>query len=503
MAPITESTERPVTPLRRLLQIYLPVAGMMGFLIGRNIAWNLRFEDALIVLRYARNLVQGNGFVYNVGERVLGVTTPLQTLLSTLYEGFWPEQAATAQNLGGLLFLLVQGVLIILLGRRVGFSWAALFAAVLCLGNFTPSYLYLGMEVHLFSCLVLTSLLAFLDRRLFLTGLLLGLAFITRYDAALLALFLGASWWIWTRSLPWRMVLGFALPATPWLHFAWAYFGTILPNPLAAKQGFSNAEHYLTHAFFFHKEAFKQLSAVFMPVEWINAGLSYLAFLVVALGVWAAWRRDWRFGILAAYPLAHVTVYALIGSDPLFTWHYYIVTPILFLFFAIGGEALLRFAGEQVQKRWAGMPPALGKVAGPLAVATPLLLAWLAILPHAAHRYEMDPHTRQRYEISSWLEERYPKETSLLQPAIGIFGYATGFRMIDHAGLVTPGLYFHTDGDATPMGQVTDLYSPDLILVSQYCSEDVEGLGYDHVRDFESDSPFVYSLFERSFPSIP
>ena len=38
-------------------------------------------EDGYITFRYALNIVRGNGFVYNVGERVLGTTTPLQTVL--------------------------------------------------------------------------------------------------------------------------------------------------------------------------------------------------------------------------------------------------------------------------------------------------------------------------------------------------------------------------------------------------------------------------------------
>ncbi len=500
MASSTDSNHRQIVPLRRLLGIYLPMAWVMAFLIGTNIAWRLRFEDALIVLRYARNLVAGNGFVYNLGERVLGVTTPLQTLLSTIYEGLWPEQAAAAQNLGGLLFLVLQGVLVILVGRRVGFSWAALWAAVLCLGNFTPSYLYLGMEVHLFSCLVLLSFLLFLDRRLFFTGLALGLAFVTRYDAALLALLLGICWWVWTRSIPAKMVAGFAFPTVPWIVFAWSYFGTIVPNPLAAKQGYTNLEIYLKYVFFIHKGAFRQLVMQFIPVEWIAAGLSYLAFLVVFLGVWAAARRDWRYAALAGYPLAHIVVYAFIGSDPFFTWHFYFATPLLFFFFAVGAEVLLRGVGGLLMRWIPRLPRAAARWAGPATVVFAMTLAWLAILPHAAHRYEMDSHTRQRYEISAWLEERYPLETSLLQPAIGIFGYETGFRMIDHAGLVTPGLYFHTDSDASPMGEITDRFSPDLILVSQYCPEDVAGFGYEHVRDFEGESPYIYSLYERSFP---
>src|SRR5262245_31922234 len=41
----------------------------------------IRLEDALITYRYASNVATGVGFVYNAGERVLGTTTPLLTLV--------------------------------------------------------------------------------------------------------------------------------------------------------------------------------------------------------------------------------------------------------------------------------------------------------------------------------------------------------------------------------------------------------------------------------------
>src|SRR5437588_12706743 len=44
-------------------------------------ATHCTIEDAYITLRYAENLASGNGFVYNLGEHVLGTTTPLFTLL--------------------------------------------------------------------------------------------------------------------------------------------------------------------------------------------------------------------------------------------------------------------------------------------------------------------------------------------------------------------------------------------------------------------------------------
>lgn len=46
----------------------------------------LRFstDDQFIIFRYVNNIISGHGFVYNIGERVLGSTTPLYTLLLAL-----------------------------------------------------------------------------------------------------------------------------------------------------------------------------------------------------------------------------------------------------------------------------------------------------------------------------------------------------------------------------------------------------------------------------------
>ena len=50
-------------------------------LAARFIPGPRTIDDSYITFRYARNLLTGEGFVYNPGERVLGTTTPLYTLL--------------------------------------------------------------------------------------------------------------------------------------------------------------------------------------------------------------------------------------------------------------------------------------------------------------------------------------------------------------------------------------------------------------------------------------
>lgn len=473
------------------MAIYFAYAAVLAVFVGRNVAVDLRFEDALIVLRYARNLVAGHGFVFNPGERVLGVTTPLHTLLSTIYVALAPERAPALQNLAGLGWLVAEGFLVLLLARRMGYPLLGFFAALATLGNFQRGFLYLGMEVHLFAFLVLLAFYLHLDGKEAACGVTLGVAFLTRYDAALMAALVGASLLFEKRRLPWRLVLGFALPVVPWLVFAQLYFGSIVPTPLAAKQGFYDAPSYLHRVFFEHKAAFKRLIALYAPGEFLRAGLSYLFLVPVLAGAAAAALRDRRWAVLAAYPFLHVGIYAAIGPDPGFTWHYYVASPVLFLFFTAGAYELLRLVARPLFERARRWPRWL-----PAALAAAVLVP---LVVHSAremrHRYRLDPGTAQLFEIGAWLRGHYGADTSLLQPAIGVLGWVTGFRMIDHAGLVTPGLHFYDDRHATAMPEVLSRFAPDLVLLSAASPADVTRLGYRPVKVFRG--PWTFTLYER------
>ena len=41
----------------------------------------VNFDDPYITFRYARNWADGNGFVFNTGERVMGTTAPFYALI--------------------------------------------------------------------------------------------------------------------------------------------------------------------------------------------------------------------------------------------------------------------------------------------------------------------------------------------------------------------------------------------------------------------------------------
>jgi hypothetical protein len=152
------------------------------------------FDDAMISMRYARNLAHGYGLVWNPGgERVEGFTNPLWTLYLALFHllPISPQKLSLPVQISGAVFLL--GALLYV--KRIALllscgSPLAAFTAVALTAFYLPlvNWSLQGMEVSLLALLVTAAayhLLASLPRDEFsaLPYLLLGAALLVRLDA--------------------------------------------------------------------------------------------------------------------------------------------------------------------------------------------------------------------------------------------------------------------------------------------------------------------------------
>lgn len=151
------------------------------------------FDDAMISMRYAKNLADGYGLVWNPGgERVEGFTNPLWTLFMAVFHLF-PLAASKMSlpiQLSGIAFLLINLVCVWKITNFVsnGDRLASLTAVFLTAFYYPLTFWSLrGMEVSVLVCMVNCSIWLALrsihkERASLILYLILGIATLIRPD---------------------------------------------------------------------------------------------------------------------------------------------------------------------------------------------------------------------------------------------------------------------------------------------------------------------------------
>ena len=157
--------------------------------LARAIPTPRTIDDAFITFRYARNLLNGDGFVFNPGQHVLGTTTPLYTVLLALLAGLthttnYPWLALAVNTLAdAATCLLLVALGEALTGRRaVGLGAALLWA----IAPMSVTFAVGGMETSVFILLLVATAYWYLTGRSRWAALSAGLLLLTRPDGLLL-----------------------------------------------------------------------------------------------------------------------------------------------------------------------------------------------------------------------------------------------------------------------------------------------------------------------------
>lgn len=452
----------------RRLSAWLPWLIALLAIAARALPTPRIIDDAFITFRYARNLLEGHGFVYNLGERVLGTTTPLYTLLMALLAGLtgnrdfpalalWTNALADAAT---CLLLVALGYT--LTGRRgVGLGAALLWA----IAPMSVTFAIGGMETSVFIFLLVLTSYLYLIGALRLAAIAAALVVLARPDGLLLVAPLILDRVIVQlrqQRFPWGEAALFAGTLAPWLIFATLYFGSPLPQSIAAKADAYRLppeaalvrliQHYGTP--FFEHEV---LGSV-----WPLAGF----MLYLALNVLAAVglvRRNPRAWPVVAFPWLYFAAYSL-ANPLLFRW--YLAPPLPFYFLLILA-GLLRVVDDMAATaaraaRQAGglspRPPMLSAKdaaqerarpsPGPLLAVVTLafvalsLNAWTLRPDHGPSRPapEMAWHALELlYErVGRDLASRTAGLTTVAAGDVGALGYFSGARILDTVGLVSP-----------------------------------------------------------------
>ena len=165
-------------------------------------------DDFFITYRYALHLARGQGFVFNLGERVFGLTDPGFALLLAAAARATGLAVPALATFCFALSLVVLAGLLLRPAARAGRLPEALAGGSLLLSS---SFVWAQQGGEIIPMLALLLAAAELGRRQpVLAGLLAGAAVWFRPEAGLGVAILCLLLWAETRAVPWRLALSAA-----------------------------------------------------------------------------------------------------------------------------------------------------------------------------------------------------------------------------------------------------------------------------------------------------
>ena len=472
------------------------------------------WEDFFILFRHSVNLVEGNGLVFNPGERVHGYTSPLGVLAPALaylvsgkdgYLGaIWIYRAL---NIG---LFVAAGLLMVRSFPQPGRNRLGVVLFTLLIATEAKSIVYLssGME----TAFVLAFLSTYLytlhrsERRGTQPGLdsawrglgisCAGLMW-SRPDCALyIALLFVAT--LLFRPGPRGSTLATLLKAAglctvlylPWFVWAWIYYGSPVPHSVVAKSA------VLENFVLSWAEIVEVLQAVYSPV--------YYTF-----GGWPAWMPAWSL-LMAALPalywmlptsdhlgrIASFVFFGLLGYyvlAPGAPWYY---PPMAFLGLVVWGRAACAFAASAQPLAWRRV--ALWTLIVLLGTGSVRLMIGTSNQMKVSQLIVEDGN---RTRLGLWLKENVqPDENVYLEP-LGYLGYFSGVRIDDYPGLVSPRVVELLNASPRARYQtIVEELDPDWVVLRPWR---LERMPPSFTRDYRRVKTFDVTRYVLTYQGLP
>lgn len=400
------------------------------------------YDDPFITFRYAVNINEGLGFVYNPGLKILSTTSPLFAIILAIGKEIWSDLQLLASLIGSF-GVAVGSVFLWQLGRiwktpLVGWSGLLLYPTFPLLLN------TLGSETPLFLAFVLAGLFYYAQRRYGLTVLLLAFSILMRSDGFLVAAILGVVYlWINRSKLrqinfwfaqPWGSIviaLGLLLL---WHGFAWLYFGSPLPVTLAAKQA----------------QGRMAISQSFAPgaltiAGWYAGKWQYwLELALVGTGLIYGFLKKQRWLLLLSWTTIYFIAYTLLGVTRYF-WYYAPLVPGWIVAVGLGLAFVNDFSLPDRNFTFLK----LDKIRRGFVILLLLTLFLTQILHVSKMQFTNDARFQIYRAVGEWLAENTAADATVGALEVGMIGFFSQRPMIDFAGLLQPEVSDQMKSDTT------------------------------------------------------
>jgi len=329
-------------------------------LIGVFHASSIKYvnDDCFISFRYAKNLINGLGLVYNAGERVEGYTNFLWTMLIAVGMKLNIDPVPFSMWMG-IFFFALNILLFAYLSWKfliknqqpdagdetrpsTFFLTIPLTSLALCLHHEFNSYATTGLETSMYTffvCLGFALLLFANDNKKFiLSGFVFVLAMLTRPDGAI---FLGASgvYIILTQKKIIVRSLSFLAPTllifVPYWLWRYDYYGYFFPNTFYAKSG--NLAYYsqgLEYTWLYFKTYYVFFGIVLLGLIFLVQTRKRWAPLKLN-SIWKAFHTEGHITQRILLASLFIGIYSFfvirVGGDFMFGRFFIPITPILFI----------------------------------------------------------------------------------------------------------------------------------------------------------------------------
>ncbi len=375
-------------------------------------------DDAFISYRYVKNFLNGDGLVFNPGERVEGYTNFFLIILMIFFSLFGLDYILVSKIIGiasgiGIFVLMSLWISRISEDKRSNI----LIFAVLWLLTANGAFAYWaisGLETLLFSALIFWGLYLASNKNMLFVPIM-AMASLTRPEGALVFVFI-LLYYLLTKSCR-RIEIGkyllvYVLLLLPQLIFRLHYYHDILPNPFYAKTGWS--------------------------VEYFWSGLQY---------VWLFFQHYCFYGILIILPvvlfrilpgqmrlillvaLGYGIYILLIGGDVLHGHRFFIpLLPLMYLLFAYTINQLIEKIIPRRGFYASSTVLVIFLLAGILTFAMPQ--AWIQEIRYA--EIKLTTNMTKQAEV---IKRAGGKRLTVACTTIGAFSYFSDVRIIDMLGL--------------------------------------------------------------------
>ncbi len=404
------------------------------------LSWSFLFQnvdDAYISYRYGKNLMNGDGLVYNPGEYVEGYTNFLWTIITAPFTKVNRVDVSIFSSLLGLLFSIANIYLIALISRQFDLNLKRYLKYLILL---PPLFMALddsiafwaigGMEFPMYTLFILGIINNYFKlnegkRHLYLLIFFLMLCTLTRPEGNMIFVITVGHMFLFRKNFKdfkrilWTLLISYAFFCAAYYGFKYIFYGQVIPNTFYAK-GVTDLKMNLV------------LGAKYLAM---CIGTRIYIFIFILFIPFIRALKELKLSFLISMSLIYILYLVAVGGDWMIANRFFVpILPMLYVLSTIGFINALIKIKDYYQNEVRAM-----KFGNILAVALSVLL-FIVTLSFLEYKQLIIKDNNARYELhwsmfGKWLKNNVSPETVIAVGPAGKIPYYSELYTIDMWGL--------------------------------------------------------------------